>query len=184
MIKNIGEKVKVLRSNQGMTLKELSEKTKLSIGFLSQLERGLTTVAIDSLDIIAEALNVDLQYFFDMPKNRRGNILRSFEKEIIQIDDSKFIQYSLSGNMENKIMLPRLIEILPGDYNEDVEPYQHDGEEFIYVLEGILTTYLNDERNELYPGDSVHISSKIKHNWANHTSKVVKIITINTPVKY
>ena len=48
MIDDIGKKIKKLRTNKKLTLKELSERTNLSIGFLSQLERGLTTVAIDS----------------------------------------------------------------------------------------------------------------------------------------
>ena len=183
MVKNLGEKIKSLRNSRGMTLKTLSEKTNLSIGFLSQLERGLTTIAIDSLDSIAEALEVQLHHFFDLPQRKMGCILRSFEREILQIEGSKYIHYSLSNSIEGKNMMPRLIEILPGDYDEDPEPYQHEGEEFIFVQEGILTIYINDERNELYPGDSLHINSTTRHNWANHTNKVVKIITINSPVK-
>lgn len=64
MIDDIGKKIKKLRTNKKLTLKELSEKTNLSIGFLSQLERGLTTVAIDSLTKIAKELDVSLTYFF------------------------------------------------------------------------------------------------------------------------
>ena len=55
-----------------MTLKELSEKTKLSIGFLSQMERGITAVATDSLSEIAEALGVDLSYFFTNPRRSKS----------------------------------------------------------------------------------------------------------------
>ncbi len=68
MIDDIGKKIKKLRTNKKLTLKELSEKTNLSIGFLSQLERGLTTVAIDSLTKIAKELDVSLTYFFQAPK--------------------------------------------------------------------------------------------------------------------
>ncbi len=64
MIDDIGKKIKKLRTNKKLTLKELSERTNLSIGFLSQLERGLTTVAIDSLTKIAKELDVNLTYFF------------------------------------------------------------------------------------------------------------------------
>lgn len=52
MIADVGKKIKELRTNKNLTLKDLSAKTNLSIGFLSQLERGLTTIAIDSLETI------------------------------------------------------------------------------------------------------------------------------------
>ena len=61
---SIGIKINKLRSEKGMTLKNVSVETGLSIGFLSQLERGITTVAIDTLDRIASALSVDISYFF------------------------------------------------------------------------------------------------------------------------
>jgi len=64
----------------------LSERTNLSIGFLSQLERGLTTVAIDSLAKIAKELDVSLTYFFQAPKKNKKIVLRSYEKEILQVE--------------------------------------------------------------------------------------------------
>ncbi len=76
---NIGEKVKELRTNNKMTLKELSEKTNLSTGFLSQFERGLTTIAIDSLQQISRVLGVDITFFFESPPTSRGAILKSYQ---------------------------------------------------------------------------------------------------------
>ena len=83
--------------------------------------------------------------------------------------------------MENKQLVPRLIEILPQKQEEEIVSYQHEGEEFVYVLEGILTVYINGKRHEVYPGDSVHMDSTIAHNWANYTNKKVKLIAVNTP---
>ena len=61
----IGLQIKTIRTRNNMTLKQLSEQTDLSIGFLSQLERGMSSVAIDSLEKIAEALDVPLTSFFN-----------------------------------------------------------------------------------------------------------------------
>ncbi len=180
MNKDIGKKVKELRTRKKMTLKELSEQTNLSTGFLSQLERGLTAIATDSLEKIAEPLGVDLSYFFKPPKTRHKVVLRSYEKEVFQVESSGVIIYHLTQNPEDKIMLPRLIELLPIDSEEHIDVYPHEGEEFIYVLEGILTLFMNHEQYELYPGDTAHYSSKTPHNWANYTNKVVKIIANNT----
>lgn len=178
---DIGSKVKELRTGSRMTLRELSEKTSLSTGFLSQLERGLTSIATDSLMKIADALDVELSYFFIKPAKRKSSIMRSYEKEILRIDNGKYINYLLTSNPSDKQMTPRLIEILPSSTDEKLDQYQHEGEEFVYVQEGVLTLFINDERYELYPGDSAHYSSKVLHNYANYTNKMVRIIEVSVP---
>lgn len=178
---NIGIKIKKLRAEKGITLKELSEKSDLSSGFLSQLERGLTTIAVDSLEKLARIFEVPLTYFFDYPHKRENSVLRSYEQEIIEIEQGSLISYSLSTNLENKEFVPRLIEILPQKKEEEIIEYKHEGEEFVYVLEGILTVYINGERHDVYPGDSVHMNSNVTHNWANYTNKKVKLLAVNTP---
>ena len=184
MKKDIGNKIKELRTNKKMTLRELSEGTGLSIGFLSQLERGLTSIATDSLMKIAEALDVDLNYFFANPKRKNRVVLRSYEKEVFKIDSSTFINYNLTTNNSDKFMLPRLIEILPNNTEENISQYKHDGEEFIYVLEGTLTLCVDNDQYELYPGDSAHYKSDIMHNYSNYTNKIVKIILVSFPNQF
>ncbi|NMM61809.1 cupin domain-containing protein [Clostridium sp. P21] len=181
MIEDVGKKIKELRTNKNLTLKELSVKTNLSIGFLSQLERGLTAVAIDSLNNIAKALDVNLSYFINEANHNKKIILRSYEKEVFQVENNQFIHYHLTNDIENKNLLPRLIEILPTSSKESLTSYQHEGEEFVYVLEGILTLFINNEQQELFPGDSAHYDSNLVHNWANYTSKIVKLLTVHTP---
>lgn len=181
---NIGMKIKNLRTEKGITLKELSEKSELSVGYLSQLERGLTTIAVDSLEKLAKILEVHLTYFFDYPHKREEMVLRSYEQEILDIEEGGFIKYSLSTNLEDKQIVPRLVEILPQKNEEEIISYKHDGEEFVYVLEGILTIYIDGERYEVYPGDSIHMNSSIRHNWANYTNKKVKLLAVNTPNGY
>ncbi len=181
MGQEIGEKLKVLRTSQKMTLKELSEKTNLSIGYLSQLERGLTSVAISSLENIANALGVSLSHFFEPPTTNENRITRSFEQKLSIIENSRFIYHNLGNDTETENMSPYIITILPNYTHEEVIPYSHDGEEFVYVLEGILTVVLENQRHELYPGDSMHIKSTLKHNWDNYTTKLVKILCNYTP---
>lgn len=181
MNEDIGSKIKELRTGAKMTLRDLSEKTNLSTGFLSQLERGLTSIATDSLKKIADALNVETSYFFAKPNVRNNVVMRSYEKEVLRIDNARYINFLLTSNARNKQMTPRLVEILPGISEEHLAQYQHEGEEFIYILEGTLTLFINDERYELYPGDSAHYSSKVIHNYANYTNKMVKIIEVSFP---
>ena len=181
MNKNIGELIKQKRTEKKMTLKEVGEATDLSIGYLSQLERGLTSIAHDTLVKVAAVLDVDMNYFMDQPKNKKEAIVRSYEKEIFRIEGNSIIEYMMTNISSSAIMLPRLIEILPQKEIEETEIYSHDGEEFVYVLEGILRLNVGNEEWDLYPGDCAHYLSTKKHNWSNQTNKTVKLISINAP---
>jgi len=180
--KVIGSKIKELRNEKKMTLKELSEKTSLSTGFLSQLERGLTSIDTDSLLNIAEALEVEISYFLLSTNKRKDRFVqKGYERTVYKIDNNKYINYILSNNPEDKVLLPRLIEVLPNDTDDDLITYHHGGEEFIYVLEGIITLFINGEKNLLYPGDSAHYKSSVNHNYANYTNKICKILEVSSP---
>jgi Mannose-6-phosphate isomerase len=184
MILEIGERVKKLRTEKQMTLKNLSDLTDLSVGYLSQLERGKTTVALDSLQKIAEVLAVDFTYFFDMTNTNSSELCKSFERNILFMEKDNYIEYGLSNNLNKMKLLPRLVEVFPQKEAESIEVYTHEGEEFIYILEGILTYYYNGKVFDLYPGDSFHIYSNVPHNLANTTNKVVRLLAVSIPNKF
>ncbi len=163
----IGQKIRDLRLHNKMTLKDLGQLTGLSVGYLSQLERGLTDIATDLLAKVSTALGVERSAFFQEPRQAPRRILRSYEKEVFQIDSSRFIHYHLTNRIGYKTLLPRFVELLPINSVEPIQPYTHEGEEFIYVLEGVLTLFIENEQHELFPGDSAHYPSTTLHNWAN-----------------
>lgn len=178
---NIGSTIKELRNSKNMTLKNLSDESGLSVGFLSQLERGLTSIAVDSLEKIAEILGVELSYFFHIQNKTTNKVIRSYERPVLNIQEGGFISYSLSQDLEHKAFVPKLIEVFPHKTDEEVALYKHSGEEFIYVLEGILTVYIENGMYDLYPGDCVHMDSTIIHNWSNNTNKIVRLLAVNSP---
>jgi len=179
----IGEKIKEIRTSKNMTLKQLSEHTGLSTGLLSQLERGISAIAVDSLENISAALGVNLSSFFDsQPAESDGPIVYSFAHKYNQIAP-KIFETVLNHDIGTFDMLPRLTQLMPQANTEDeeIEMYNHEGEEFIYVLEGTVTLLLDEVKHVLNPGDCVQFKSEINHNWMNHTNKVVKLLTINIP---
>ena len=180
---SIGARVKTLRTSKKLTLKQLSELSGLSIGFLSQLERGLSSIAIDSLAKLAEILDVSLSAFFDAePQPDNSPVSRSFALHCSQVSP-KIIQYLPNGQATDFICLPRLFDLMPNEEKDlrDLVMNQHEGEEYVYVLEGILTVHLNGAKYYLNPGDSVQIHSDQPHNWVNETNRVVRILVINAP---
>lgn len=178
----IGEKIKELRTSKNLTLKQLSEKTGLSTGLLSQLERGISSIAIDSLESISKALGVNLTTFFDNPPAESdGPIVYSFDHQYNQIAP-KIFQTVLNRNASSYEMLPRLTQLMPqANAEEEIEMYSHNGEEFIYVLEGTVTLLLESRKHILNPGDCVQFKSTISHNWINNTNQIVKLLTVNFP---
>ncbi|MEK5230776.1 XRE family transcriptional regulator [Lysinibacillus sp. FSL K6-0232] len=177
MDRDIGILIKSLRKSKKMTLKEVSEKTDLSISFLSQVERSLCSITLQSLRKISEALGVSPSYFFpdtiEMDKNmiRRGGAKQAEHS-------SSFIYSDLSGNVTNPLFVPILVTLLPGDKKET--PFSHEGQEFIYVLEGMLTVILNDTEYDLSPGDSIHMESNVPHNWFNKTKHPTQFIFVSS----
>ena len=181
MSRNIGEQIKLCRNEKKMTLKDVSLKTGLSIGYLSQLERGLTTVAYHTIVKIAKALDKDLNYFISKSQKEGKCIIKSYEKKISSVDNNRYLFYLLSDMVEDCEFLPRYIEILPQKEEEVIEMDAHEGEEFIHVIEGILTLNIQEFKYDLYPGDSAHFVSTKPHNWVNETMQTVKFIVINSP---
>ncbi|MDT2702494.1 helix-turn-helix domain-containing protein [Enterococcus dongliensis] len=179
---NIGEKVKNLRNEQGMTLKQLSEETGLSTGFLSQFERGITTIAVEHLATIADLFKVKINYFFE-DESVNEPIVRGYDQPVIH-KLNNIIYKQLSRSPKDKMIAPKLIEIMPHENRELPTTYPHQGEEFIYILEGILTLVIEETTYQLYPGDSAHYFSTINHNWDNQTNNVVKFIVVHHPNDY
>lgn len=179
----IGSKIKNLRKENNMTLKQLSEKSGLSAGFLSQLERGISTIAVDSLAKIAEILGVNLTTFFqDVEPAESNPVVRGFEASYTCIS-AQIIQSILSNNVSAFDTLPRLFQLMPmaNPETNKLEMYSHHGEEYLYVLEGVVTVFVGENEYCLYPGDSIQIHSNMPHNWVNYTNKIAKLLSINYP---
>ena len=178
----IGARIKAQRLKLGMTLKDLSQATDLSVGFLSQFERGMSSIAVDSLEKVANVLSLPLSSFFsDIDENDNTDpVVRYYDMRPNQVNPRIF-QYVLSHNVQGYCLLPRIYMLMPMNENRKLELYSHSGDEFIYVLEGVVTLYVDNEKYVLYPGDSILIHSQQQHNWINLTNNVVRILTVNCP---
>lgn len=181
---NIGAVVKEARKRQNITLRQLSEATGISVGFLSQFERGICNISLDSLSKIARALEISVDEFFredEIRQDKDYQLLRPHEMVPAHVSNSS-IQYHLTPN-HHCGFLPRIHVLLPQPENppEEIATYSHAGEEFIYVLEGVLNLYVGDKQDLLYPGDSAYFRSGIAHNWVNLSNKLTRVLSVNYP---
>lgn len=181
MENEIGQKIKQLRRAKEMTLKELAEKSDLSISFLSMVERGVTSAALLSLKKIADALEEDISVFFvGQERFQTGGFCRSYDNNVRSIS-ARCVYKSLARTGENCILDPMEVLLMPGQTRDEVIQITHSGEEFTYVLEGVLSYFLNGQEYVMNPGDSYHGFGNEPHNFVNLTNRVVRVLYIVTP---
>ncbi|MCY6957469.1 helix-turn-helix domain-containing protein [Clostridium brassicae] len=175
---NIGEKIKRLRVEKGLTQIELANRCELSKGFISQVERDLTSPSIATLVDILECLGTNLKDFFNDVEEEK--IVFSKDEMFETIDEE--LKYKLEWvipNAQKNMMEPILLTLEEGGrYKEDAP---HEGEEFGFVLLGSVYIVLGNKRYKAKKGESFYYKSKANHYVANAGKSTAKILWISTP---
>lgn len=163
---NLGGKIKELRKQRGMTLKELAEKTGFSPAMLSQVENNLVSPSISTLWNFAEALGLKIGYFFqqeavekeDYVFTRAGRGARVYRNEL----PHNLPYQDLAFGLDDRNMSPFLIECdEPCEFS--IKGVTYEGEEFLYVIEGRLTLHYGEKRFQMGPGDSIYYNAQLPH---------------------
>jgi transcriptional regulator with XRE-family HTH domain len=182
-IRAIGAAIRELRTEQGLSLREFSKLTGFSIGFLSQVERGRSSLALTSLHKVAKALGTDVASLF--PVGQAGephplpHVTRADEHSEIAIAASQRTYKVLSGRAPNRVLEPLFVTIHPSERIE--EAYNHEGEEFCYVLSGELRYVIDGTEYRLGQGDSIHFRATVPHAIQNDTDEPVEALWVLTP---
>ncbi|MEF9989621.1 MAG: cupin domain-containing protein [Christensenellaceae bacterium] len=173
---DIGEKIKALRQRLGLTQGELADRAELSKGFISQLERDLSSPSIATLTDILECLGTDLRSFFDEYEEEKVAFCAAdlFEKT----DDGKSILW-LVPNAQKNIMEPILLTLHAGQCTDTDNP--HEGEEFGYVLSGNITLVLGLKQHRIKRGGSFYFRTKVPHHIENSGKKPAVVLWVSTP---
>lgn len=176
---DIGQRIKQLRIQNDLTLEELASRSELTKGFLSQLERNLTSPSVSTLEDILEALGTDLATFFKNSKESKV----VFHKDDCFIDEhDEFCIHWIVPNAQKNEMEPILLELHSGMDSMVVEP--HDGEEFGYVLEGRVTLVYGEKEYPVKKGETFYITGKYRHYLKNMNKSDAKVLWITTPPRF
>lgn len=176
----IYKKIKDLRISNGYTLKELGQKTDLSVSFLSQIERGSSSLAITSLKKLADAFNVPMTYFFEEPHNHNYAVKKDQQKPF-KIEGSEVVHVRLAGEFPDRKIEPIKVVLAPNQKDEQ-QTFNHPGEEFYYVLSGMVIFHIEDKEYILREGDAIHFPSNQKHQWENPLPTETELLCVLTPV--
>lgn len=175
----LGSQLKNARERKKYTLKQLSEITGLSIGFISQVERGQTDPSLSSLKSLSNALDIKLRDLFDQ-EGAAHILVRKGEGSLLKIDAA--VQCELLASSLNKTMEPMIKVISPGGESGLVTP--HSGEEFIFIIEGTLRVQIGDANYTLNEGDSVYFQANQTHAWKNDALLSCRVLWVMTPPCY
>lgn len=161
----VGAQIRALRTALGITLTDLAASASISTGMLSKIENGQTSPSLGTLQAIASALNMPLGSFFtSFDEKREATFVRAGEGLTIERRGSaKGHKYQLLGHgVRSKVQVePFLITL---DKDSDAFPiFQHEGTEFIYMLEGEIAYAHGDQTYVLRPGDSLYFDAAAAH---------------------
>lgn len=186
----IGKFIRSQRRLRGWTLQELAGRCNLSVGFLSQVERGISSLSILSLNTICEAFEIPISNLyanFAGPSNNEEassepatEIMKVDERPNIQISDGSIKYQFLSGEFPGR-KFEILIGEIPPYYH--YPPAAHEGEEFGYVLEGKLSFTIDKKAHQLGRGDSYHFLGTTPHGYEAANGEAARVLWVQT-LKY
>lgn len=151
----IGKRLHRRRTSLELSLRELAEKTDLTASFISQLERGVTSASLKSLQKIADALDVPMLYFLAEPASE-SPVVRANNRPMMDLDDKRVSYDLLTPDLAGKF--EAVIGRIQAGSDNVVRRLSVETEEFIFVLEGALTIGLKDQEYTLNEGDSIYFN--------------------------
>lgn len=175
----IGNKIKELRIMKGLTQEELADRSELSKGFISQLERDLTSPSIATLVDILQCLGTDLKGFFSDSADEQVVFKKTdyFEKEDAELKNK--IEWIIP-NAQKNIMEPIMLTLQEGGSTYPDNP--HEGEEFGYVLSGSIEIYIGNRMYKAKKGESFYFVPKYKHHIESKGG--AKLLWVSSPPSF
>ncbi|MCO8613056.1 XRE family transcriptional regulator [Burkholderia multivorans] len=175
-IMRIGQRIRRLRREAKKTLLEVATEAKLSVGFLSQVERHLTGISISSLVNVAKALNVPLGALIDQPRQAQPDS-HAGRRESYAVDRTSQWYERLSTTFDGSQLNALKVRMMEGYRSEWVA---HGGDEFVYVLSGRICYTIGKKDYPLSPGDSLHFDARKRHRVANVGDGPAEVIAVGT----
>ena len=178
----VGERIKKLRELKKLSLGDVAQRSGISAQILESIEADATAPPLGTLTKLARALEMKMGYLLTAGEPKPFVITRKDERKPVsrhaaeQQSKYGYSYLSLSPGMRDRNMEPFLVTLSPT--SEEVPGSVHEGEEFIYVLEGEMEVVIGEHREVLYPGDTIYYHSSIPHVVKCHQGKPSKILAV------
>jgi transcriptional regulator with XRE-family HTH domain len=174
----LGEHLRSLRSAKGWTLDELAERTELSKPFLSRLESGSRQPSIAAVLTLARVFGVPMGSLFETHhEDDICIVVHTGDSMTRRGNGIEYVPLSGASRFNLQPMRAMISPLRPG-----AERYQHDGEEWLYVLAGRLKLQVGEREYELDPGDAAHFDSRQPHRLDALDGKAAEVILVACPI--
>ena len=174
----IGSNLKQLRVGSGLSQKGLAEAAQLSPTLISRIENGLVRPSIATLELIAQSLKVDIGYFFRDEEKQQFVISYRGGRKNVPSQRGYDIE-TLVEEMENHFMDPAIVSLKGKEEEDNVELAMHEGQEFMYVLEGKVEVILGSKRFVLKQGDAAYWNGNVPHKGISLSRKPAKTLNVH-----
>jgi transcriptional regulator with XRE-family HTH domain len=179
----VGEKIKAMREQKGLSLKDIADLTGFSTALLSQMENHLVSPSLGTIIKLARAFGVRVGDLLGETQGEPFTIVRKDERKMVSRFASKegvkygYSYESLGFDKKDRKMEPFIVTLEPATVKTS-KTSVHEGEEFIFVLEGEMEVILGNHTDVLYPGDSIYYDSTIPHRVQCHQDKEARILAV------
>jgi quercetin dioxygenase-like cupin family protein len=169
---SIGKKIKMVREEKNYTLDHIANETGYSVDYLKSIEAGKKMPPVGALLQISRALDMDSGALLREQDAAQDDRVKAYTKRT-----DAYAYETLTPGAENKHLKAFRVTIDPLQEHKGVG-YQHEGEEFDYVLKGKVEVMVGDHVNVLCAGDSLHFNSGIKHQLKNIGEEAAELIVV------
>lgn len=177
---SIGDRIRMLRQAKSLTQEELASRAGLTKGFISQVERNLTSLSVESLIGILDALDQKVSTFFDEAFDEKI-VFRPKDRVELEREDVAGFQILVPA-AQNRMMDPALLALDAGQGTEEEEP--HEGEEFGFVVAGSIELSLGGKTYKLRKGDCFYFKASKGHYMANKGKKRALVLWVSSPPNF
>jgi len=179
---SLGLSIRIARKRRGLTIQQVADISQLSISFISQVERGLVSPSVNSLQKISRALGLQIGGFFE-DQSRTSRVIRAHERPRLIYPNRSEEEYLLTPFRSKKLQV-LYYRLKPGASSGE-KPYTHDSdEECGIVLHGSLEVAVAGETYLLNAGDAITFESGLPHAWRNVGDKECEALWVVTPPGY
>ena len=180
----VGERIKTIRSQRGLSLEDLASRTGYDVAMLRQIEEDMVSPPLGVMVKLSKALEMKMGYLISSGESRPYSVIRKADrKPISRYASKKGVKYgyayeSLAPQKKDRSMEPFLVTLEPAD--EEPEMSTHDGEEFIFVLDGEMEVRIGEDTQILEPGDCIYYDSTEPHVVKTRGDKITRILAVLT----
>jgi quercetin dioxygenase-like cupin family protein len=169
---SVGQKIKKARTGKKLKLDQLANETGFSTDYLKEIESGKAIPPVGALLQISRALEIDSGALLKEPESRLESRIKAHTKRT-----ENYAYTTLTPGAENKHLKAFLVSVEARQAHKGIS-YNHEGEEFVYVLTGKIEVVVGEHVNILDKGDSLHFNSGIRHKLTNICDETAELLVV------